>query len=555
MTEKSTENSEIPLSGILKITLAYGFVGFAAVILLYIFTMLFWSVSMLNAAHFIGLVQTYLLVLFVQFSTGFFTQIAIYKKYNTDFPDTGREPGSDRGKFRNYGLLGGLFTGIFILLFPAATAPLMYHNNSMWINTFTNIFNNFFPFVITGIIGGVAGSYCAVSLLNKGFIGRDDYGKAIREIFLCLALAALLIVFVPASFALATTHPHEPAVIGYGEYNHNNLIVIKTDPDGNIIWTADPIKTTTTQPGLVIEMKNGSYALFGHELSAHGGTNTLTYISEGGNVSGTIPFLRGEGLYGYPVEIPGTGFWVPDFGRIYCLGYDGNISGIYSLPEELDGDAKMVYAYDEGVFLQLGRYSALMDLKGNFSAFKSYREYGTSDRLYRMTTEGVSDSFNGGYLICVADEDTRELKAVWLDRDLDPVKEETIGSIYSSPISVYRGDDGDVIITRDISPADNPSNSESYFRIYNSGQDSAYNIMPGDDCYYSEVFEAENGYTLFTVRDRFLSDGKEVVMKRYAFDGTCSGSKNILTGMFTAVKIMQTSDGGYLLEYLTGEDD
>lgn len=187
----------------MKITLAYGFMGFASVIVLYILTMLFWTVSMFNAAYLIGLIQTYLLVLFIQFSAGFFAQIAIYKAYKPNPREKNEESLSTHNILRNHGLLGGFFMGIFILLFPIATAPLMYHNNSMWIQTFTNLFSTFFPFVITGIIGGTAGSYSAGSLLKNGILEIDDPDRKLQEIFLFLTLIALLIVTLPPVFGLA----------------------------------------------------------------------------------------------------------------------------------------------------------------------------------------------------------------------------------------------------------------------------------------------------------------------------------------------------------------
>ena len=190
--------SKIPIPGVLKITLAYGFAGFASVIILYILTMLFWTNLMFNAAYFTGLAQTYILVLFIQFSTGFFAQIAIYKAYNPNLQEKNEDSLSGHNKFRNYGLLGGFFIGIFILLFPVATAPLMYHNNSIWIQTFTNLFSTFFPFVITGIIGGTAGSYSAGSLLKNGLLEIDNPDKKLQEIFLFLTLIALLIVILPS---------------------------------------------------------------------------------------------------------------------------------------------------------------------------------------------------------------------------------------------------------------------------------------------------------------------------------------------------------------------
>lgn len=181
MTEKSTENREIPLSGILKITLAYGFVGFAAIIVLYVIMNVFWAASMMNILYSIGLVQTYIMVLFVQFSAGFFAQIAIYRRDRAEGPEADGEPGSLQVKFSWYGLLGGLFTGIYIFLFPTVIILLASFGSSGLMHSLTNIFNNFFPFVISGLIGGVAGSYYAGSLLKKGFPGGEDPNRALQE--------------------------------------------------------------------------------------------------------------------------------------------------------------------------------------------------------------------------------------------------------------------------------------------------------------------------------------------------------------------------------------
>jgi len=179
--------------------------GFASAVVLYIFSMLFWTIPMFNAAHLIGLVQIYIIAIFVQFSTGFFAEIAIYKTYKSNLADKKGESLSNHNKFRNYGLLGGVFMGIFILLLPIATAPLMYHNNSMWIQTFANLFIGFFPYVITGIIGGTAGSFSAGYLLKNGLLEKDDPDRKLREIFLLLTLIALLIVILPSVLGLAAT--------------------------------------------------------------------------------------------------------------------------------------------------------------------------------------------------------------------------------------------------------------------------------------------------------------------------------------------------------------
>lgn len=202
MTESSSKDTSIPVPGAIKIVLAYGFVGFACIAVLYIFMMLFWTNPMLNSALSVNIAQTFLLVVFIQFSTGFFTRIAVHEKYENYLRDEDEKSPSAHNELWNYGLLGGLFTGVFTFLFPAATVPLMYGNSSMWISRIIDLFSTFFPFILSGIIAGAAGSYSAGSLLKKGYLKGNDQDIKLREIFLLLTLISLLIATLPPILAI-----------------------------------------------------------------------------------------------------------------------------------------------------------------------------------------------------------------------------------------------------------------------------------------------------------------------------------------------------------------
>ncbi|WP_048152893.1 hypothetical protein [Methanolacinia paynteri] len=559
MKEISTENREISLSGIIKTTLAYGFVGFAAIIVLYVIMNVFWAASMMNILYSIGLVQTYIMVLFVQFSAGFFAQIAIYRRDHAECPEADGEPGSLQVKFSYYGLLGGLFTGVYIFLFPTVIILLASFSSSGLMHSLTNIFNNFFPFVISGLIGGVAGSYYAGSLLKKGFPGGEDPGRALQEKFACFALTALLIVFVPLFFGLATAHFQEPEVISYGEYNSNNLVLLKIDPYGNRTWETDPITTTNTQPGIVLEMENGSYALFGYEFSTHGNLNTLTYVSEDGTISDPIPFLRSDGETGSPVEIPGSGFLISYYGKnILALDYNGSITGQYSIPESLkqnENSVKIVPVDGNKLLISRGVDCAFMDSSGNISGTRSFAYEGYTGRPYKMTINDVTPAYNGGYILCIKDDKSGDLKAIWLDDNLNTVKEETIGTSHASCISIDSGSDGNIIIVRDVDrPEDNPADYKEYFHIYYPDSGTYHDVMTGNS--FPEIFvDGNSGYTLFSVRDKWLSDERELVMETCDFDETCSDPIKLLEGELKGVKTMQTSDGGYLIAYLSGGEE
>jgi hypothetical protein len=73
---------------------------------------------------------------------------------------------------------------------------------------------------------------------------------------------------------------------------------------------------------------------------------------------------------------------------------------------------------------------------------------------------------------------------------------------------------------------------------------------------YPEIFvNGDSGYTLFSVREKGLSAEREVIMEICDFDEGCSDSINLLEGKIREVKILQTSDGGYLIAYITGGDE
>lgn len=560
MTEISSEKQKNPLFDILKITIAYGFVGFATLIVLYIVTMIFWSTAG-NILYSVGYIQTCILVLFVQFSAGFIASIAICRKYDMENPDAGKpggEPGSKHEKFKNYGLLAGFFTGFFIFMLPTAFVLLVSFGSSGLLHSLTNIFNNFFMFVITGIIGGAAGSYYAGSLIKKGFPGGDDPGKALQEKYVCFALTALLIVFVPLFFGLVAAHLHEPEVIKYGEYDSNNLVLMKIDQYGNITWETDPVVTNNADPGIVLEMKNGSYALFRYESSTHGGLNTLSYISEDGTVSDPVPFLRSDGGISSPVETP-TGFMVTYYGKnILGLDYKGNITGQYSIPGPNSRKwyyIEMVPADGNRTLLNWDENYGFMDTDGNISDIGSFSDKEYCNPLYRMSINGMTRAYDGGYIICVKDTESGEMKAVWLDDNLNPVKEEVIGTSHATYISVESSADGEIILIRDVDrPENNPADYKKYFRIYYPGSGIYHDVMTGDS--YPEIFvNGDSGYTLFSVREKGLSVEREIIMEICDFDEECSDSINLLEGEIREVKIMQTSDGGYLIAYITGDDE
>ena len=554
MKEISTENRVISLSGVIKTTLAYGFVGFAAVIVLYIIMSVFWASGM-NILYSIGLVQTYIMVLFVQISAGFFAQIAIYRKDRAEVPEADGEAGSPQGKFSYYGLLGGLFTGIYIFLFPTIIILFASFGSSGLMHSLTNIFNNFFPFVISGLIGGAVGSYYAVSLLKKGFPGGEDPGRTLQEKFACFALTALLIVFVPLFFGLATAHFHEPEVIKYGEYDSNNLILMKIDPYGNMTWETDPLATNNADPGTVLEMENGSYALFRYEFSTHGNLNTLTYASEDGSISEPIPFLRSDGGISSPVETP-TGFLLTYYDEnILRLDYNGSVTGQYSIPGRNWYYIEMIPAGGNRTLLNWEDNYAFMDDDGNLSGTRSLSGKEYAVRPYRMTIKGMTAAYDGGYITFERDTRSKELKAVWLDDDLNPVKEEVVGTYHASYVSVKSSSDGDIIIVRDVDRTeDNPADYKDYFRIYYPESGIYHDVMTDDS--YPEIFvNGDSGYTLFSVREKGLSAEREVIMEICDFDEGCSDSINLLEGKIREVKIMQTSDGGYLIAYITGGDE
>lgn len=559
MKETSSGNRGVPLSGVIKTTLAYGFVGFASLIVLYIIMMIFWTGSMMNILYSVGFVQTCILVLFVQFTAGFFAQIAIYRNYNTNIPEAGGEPGSPLGKFKNYGLLAGLFTGFFIFIFPTIFVLLASHGSSGLLHSLTNIFNNFFPFVISGIIMGAAGSYYAGLVLKKGFSEGEERGRALRKISLNFGLIAILIVFVPLFFSLTAAHLHETEVIAYGQYDERNLTIIKTDENGEIMWTAGPITTTGGTPGPVVAMKNGSYALFGFEPSIHGKLNTLTYISSDGTVSDAVEFLISDGEMVHAVEIPGTGFLLSDYSKnIFSLAYDGNFTGHYSIPEpqkQSGNSVEMVFAGENRTFLSWGEYCAFMDEDGDISYIRTFANKGYTERPYRITVNGAAPAYNGGFIICTRDAESRELKAVWLDGDLNPLREKILGTSHASYISIHSRDSGDIILIEDsVRPENNPSDFEEYFRICDIDSGTFYDITTEGPVYESEVFiNSDESYTIFTFYEKSSSGEMEVIMQRCGFDDVCSEPAAILTGGFAGIKVMQTSDGGYLFAYITEE--
>ncbi|WP_421907904.1 hypothetical protein [Methanolacinia petrolearia] len=196
-----------------------------------------------------------------------------------------------------------------------------------------------------------------------------------------------------------------------------------------------------------------------------------------------------------------------------------------------------------------------MDSSGNISGTRSFAYEGYTGRPYKMTINDVTPAYNGGYILCIIDDKSGDLKAIWLDDNLNPVKEEITGTSHASCISIDSGSDGDIIIVRDVDrPEDNPADYKEYFHIYYPDSGTYHDVMTGNS--FPEIFvDGNSGYSLFSVRDKWLSDKRELVMETCDFNEKCSDSIKLLEGELKGVKIMQTSDGGYLIAYLTGGEE
>ncbi|UUX93298.1 hypothetical protein [Methanoplanus endosymbiosus] len=495
--------------------------------------------------------QFVFLVVFVQFLAGFFSGILICEKFKGCAPDT--------AKFRYYGAFGGFFTGIFILALPLAIASLRFFNSALQFGTLISAFMNFFPFVISGAAAGIIGSLYAGRLVSAG---RLNSGY-LRKSSIYSILLILLVIFVPVFFGLVFAHQYEPEVIRYGEYDDYDLSLILMSSDGNSISKIGQFNTTYGRSVPVVEMKNGTFAIFGHDYKERGDINYLAFTDHDGITSDKIPILRSPHPVSCGTEIFGTGFAISDEAKnIFIIDYDGSLILHTSVPDDLKRSGnrvEMVYPGGEELFLRWGKYCAFMNFDGNFSDIKSYGESGYSERLYRMNTGGILTSSGGGYFISVIDDDSGRLKVVWLDDSLNFVREEFVGSSHASTVQEYAGKNGDdMVLTEDIIRYDDRPVSEfdRYFRFYNTNT-GEYNDVFVDFSSSQEVFEdGISGYDIFTAGDITSVGMSGIYMKSCPFDEEyydkgCHEGETLIPGSFAGIKIMQTADGGYLCAYTT----
>ena len=530
----------------LKISAKCSFIGTVVILLSYFVIMYFYESHGLYALMTGAFWQVVFLVIFVQFLAGFFSGILIHERFKGFVTDT--------SKFRFYGAFGGFFTGLFILALPLAIFSLRFFNSALQFGTLISAFMNFFPFVISGAAAGIVGSLYAVRSFSAG---RLNSGY-IRKSSIYSILLILLIIFVPVFFGLVFAHQYEPEVIRYGEYDDYDLSLILMSSDGNSISKIGLLNTTYGRCVPVVEMKNGIFAIFGHEYNERGDMNYLAFTDHDGITSDKIPILRSPHPVSCGTEISGTGFAISDEAKnIFIIGYDGSLILHTYVPEDLKRSGnrvEMVYPGDDKLFLRWGKYCAFMDFSGNFTDIKSYGESGYSERLYRMNTGGILSSSGGGYFISVIDDDSGRLKVVWLDDSLNFVREEFVGSSHASTVQEYAGKNGDdmVLIDDIIRYDDRPvSEFDRYFRFYNTNTGDYEDVFV-DFSSSQEVFEDKNsGYEIFTVGDITSVGMSGIHMKSCSFDGECYGGETLIPGNFAGLKIMQTADGDYLCAYTT----
>lgn len=535
-----------------KISIKCGFIGTVVILISYFAIMNFYGSHQMYALMTGAFWQMVSLVVFVQFLAGFFSGILISER----FKGSGTK---DALKVRYYGAFGGFFTGFFILALPLAISSLRFFNSLIQFGTLISAFLNFFPFVISGAAAGLIGSFYAgrsasAGRVNSGYIRRSSVYSV---------LLILLIIFVPLFFGLVSAHLYEPEVIRYGEYDDYDLSLILISSDGDSISKVGLLNTMYDRAVPVVEMKNGTFAIFGHDYNERGDINYLAFSGREGIVSEKIPILRSPHPISCATEIFGTGFAVSDGAKnIFIIGYNGSLILHTSVPEDLKRSGnrvEMVYPGDDKLFLRWGKYCAFMDFNGNFSDIKSYGESGYAERLYRMNTGGILSSSAGGYYMTVIDDDSGRLKVVWLDDSLNFVKEEFVGSSHASAVQEYTGKNGDdMVLTEDIIRYDDRPVSEfdRYFRFYNinSGE---YNDVFVDFSSSQEVFEDKFlGYDIFTVEDMTSVGLSGLYMKSCSFDGEyydgkCHEGETLIPGNFGGLKIMQIADGDYLCVFTT----
>ena len=573
--ENENLNNTLPISGVIKTTFKWGFYGFLSLVLFYILAMAFWNSPTLYHLYGIFYIQTWVLVIFFHFSAGYFGQTAVYKKYsgqkseNPDNIDSEWDLISSSEKISYYGALSGIFTAGLIIFLPVFIITLTAFGSFGYFRTLSIALGSFVPFAIIGVICGFIGSYTALLEIKKTRLNTDESESKIQKDLLAFGLLALLILFVPLFFSFAAVHLIEPEVITYGEFDENKVSFIKTDSLGNIEWKTEPLLTTADKAFYVHEMENKSFAAISFEPSRHGSILKLAYLDKKGHLQTPAPFLRNDAPIAHSAEMPGYGFFLSDeLNNIFKIDYSGNVSGHYKIPKEYQrysGPVEMIYSGGDFVFLRFGKYFCMMTQNGSFSEIHSYGDSGYTYSPYRVFVSGIlslSDESGGGYLICVKNSSSRELMAVTLDENLEIISEKIIGSTHGTFVSLSEFDKNPVIITDDVLRfEDRPYDYEQYYRIYRKNGEYC-DISGGDDHIKQVVFDdSGRGYTLFSISDCFLSDDREVLMKRCGYDSCesnmgsgCSDSVRILKGRLKDVKILQTSDGGYLFTYITGED-
>ena len=551
MADSDSSNGSRLFVDSLKISAKYGFIGFVVLLISYFVIIYFYESHALYALMTGAFWQVVFMVVFVQFLAGFFSRIMICEKFKGYAPDT--------SKFRFYGAFGGFFTGLFILALPLAISSLSFFNSLLQFGTLISAFLNFFPFVISGAAAGFIGSFYAGRAVSGGWV-NSGY---IRRSSVYSVLLILLIIFVPVFFGLVFAHQYEPEVIRYGEYDDYDLSLILMSSDGDSISKIGMLNTTYSRSVPVVEMKNGTFAIFGHDYNERGDINYLAFFDRDGIIPDKTPILRSPHPISCATEIFGTGFAISDEAKnIFLIGYNGSLILHTSVPKDLKRSGnrvEMVYPGDDKLFLRWGKYCAFMDFNGNFSDIKSYGESGYSERLYRMNTGGILTSSGGGYYMSVTDDDSGRVKVVWLDDSLDFVREEFVGSSHASAVQEYAGKNGDdMVLTEDIIRYDDRPVYEfdRYFRFYNTNS-GEYEDVFVDFSSTQELFEDKiSGYDIFTVGNPASVGLSGLYMKSCSFDEEyyekeCHEGETLIPGNFAGIKIMQTADGDYLCAYTT----